>query len=312
MVALCSTLMAAGGLAYLLSGGHDHHNGTGPPGGEVAQNGAGSGGGLGGGQEGGSLDGRSAGGGGDASQNPTGGANGPDDGHDGAGSGFMPNGENGLVLLADYQSRRGTQNNGNDNSENTPGHPHDGPFVPDADGLGAGPGAGEGSTQVAAEDLPTGPLGLPGSGGGSGGGVAGFGGIAGGGGGGGGGAGAGGSPGGSGGQPGGDKGGDGGGIDSGPPSGDGPTRGGGDGGGDICVVTPLNTCGQHLIGGDPPHDPPALDAPTGPTGGGSPNDIPPRELAGVPEPAMWLMMILGFGAAGSMLRAQRRGARETA
>jgi hypothetical protein len=82
------------------------------------------------------------------------------------------------------------------------------------------------------------------------------------------------------------------------------------------VVSILDACGQ------PPLDPPGvftppLDPPgvfTPPLAGpslvvGALGDSPPGGVApGVPEPAAWLMMILGFGAAGSALRAQRRRA----
>jgi hypothetical protein len=40
-------------------------------------------------------------------------------------------------------------------------------------------------------------------------------------------------------------------------------------------------------------------------------DDPTTDVPGsVPEPAMWLMMILGLGGVGSMLRVQRRKARQ--
>lgn len=40
-------------------------------------------------------------------------------------------------------------------------------------------------------------------------------------------------------------------------------------------------------------------------GGGGGGDLPPGEIPGVPEPATWLLMILGFGALGFRLRERR-------
>ena len=70
--------------------------------------------------------------------------------------------------------------------------------------------------------------------------------------------------------------------------------GGGNGdGGHPCFVN----CGH---GGDGDWQPPKYDPPH--------HDNPPLTSA-VPEPAAWMLMILGFGGLGAMLRAQRRAGR---
>lgn len=219
------------------------------------------------------------------------GALGPGDGHDGPGSnGFMPNGENGLMVLADYARSQGADGSGvnsNNNSDNTPGLPPGGPNTPGGDGPGQGPRS-DGFTRVADPN-------------GGGGGGSGFGG---GGSGGGGGLGVGGS----------------GGVDpqipldnvqTPPDTGlTTPGTGSGDGGGaKVCVVSVFDSCGQPPAGGPhtlmpvPDNQPPVA----APPGGGPLEDGAP--VPAVPEPATWLMMILGFGAAGSTLRTQRRRTR---
>ena len=97
-----------------------------------------------------------------------------------------------------------------------------------------------------------------------------------------------------------------------------PTPGGGgsdNGGGKVCVVSLLTSCGTSPAeGGNQPDlftpgdSGPNSDLP--PPGGGDPPPSGDSGVAGgVPEPASWLIMILGFGALGTTVRAQRRKAR---
>jgi hypothetical protein len=76
------------------------------------------------------------------------------------------------------------------------------------------------------------------------------------------------------------------------------------------VKSLLDDCGQ--LPADPPFTskPPAGDQPLGPHGGGGTpgGNLVGVDAPGVPEPAAWLTMILGFGFAGSALRARRRKA----
>jgi hypothetical protein len=296
--ALVATFVAAGAMAYSNGGGgQHHHNDEAPPKQQVASNGGGgeyapvetqtSGAGgdagdlglAGGAPNGGSEDG--------AGHGARHGAYGPGDGHDGpAHSGFVPNGEDGLMMLADYvQANSGGETNSNDNSDSTPSARHG------ADGV-SGQGGGEGSGS--------------GGGGGFGGGGGGSGGFGGGGGGGGfvgDGLGGGGPA-----KPnnpdGGDNGDTGSAPDKGGPSsswaGNGP---GGDTGDKPCVVGMMD-CTTNWV----PSDTPTIQS-RGPSGDSPLTDdgVP----AGVPEPTAWVMMILGFGAAGSVLRLQRRKALQT-
>jgi collagen type III alpha len=194
---------------------------------------------------------------------------------------FLPNGENGLMLLADYAAGKGPK-----------GH------VP---GAGAGPTGGEAdpgepglpgtdSFQVAENDTNEGGVGIGGRGfsGGGGGGPGGSGG-------GGGGDGPGGAPS----KPG---------PGETPPALTGPTPpGAGDDGGHPpcvlatgCDLTPPDTS-----------SPPKTNDPTGDSDFPGP---PPRgelnagEAGAIPEPASWLMMIAGFLGLGAVLRAERRKA----
>lgn len=50
---------------------------------------------------------------------------------------------------------------------------------------------------------------------------------------------------------------------------------------------------------------PGIGGGIGGGGGGGGGDIPPGQIPGVPEPATWLLMILGFGALGFRLRKRR-------
>ena len=92
------------------------------------------------------------------------------------------------------------------------------------------------------------------------------------------------------------NGGDGGTPGTGDPSGPGsPWTGGGDDGGKPCYW---------YCDGPPGGDPPGFVPDPGPQGpGGDPPITSPA-----PEPATWMMLILGLGALGSVLRAQRRRA----
>ena len=223
---------------------------------------------------------------------------GPGEG-DGGGSSFMPNGEDGLMSLAEFV--QGQSGGGGDNP-NQGGPISDGTSGGDA---GDEPGGfpGDGSTEVASNDPGPGGFGLPGGGGAGGR----FGGGIGGGGG----------------NPGGNP-------TGGGPIGPVPSPGAGDGfgggfgfggvgaglGGDdgcpgaICGAPPVS-------GGSSPVEPVSHFEPTGP--GGPPGEGPGQSPAGagevnppgaaVPEPSVWAMMILGFGALGSALRAQRRATR---
>jgi hypothetical protein len=195
---------------------------------------------------------------------------GPGDDQDGVAGAFMPNGEDGLMALADYTQSQGT--NGVDNTGGTPGVPPIG-----GDGATGGPGGTGDPEGVDPTQGPTGPTGGFGGGGGGGG-----------------------------------SGGGGGGT---PPTGD-PSKpltpgdgapgdgGAGGGGGSVCVISAMETCGHASTDdGDPPIIPkPPIE--TLPPGVSGPDTV--TASGPVPEPAAWLMMILGFGAAGSALRAQRR------
>jgi hypothetical protein len=288
--ALFSTFVAAGAMAYATGGGQHRHDDEAPHGVQAGGAGSGSGDvefptqtadGAGGG------DGPGAGPPQGGSQVATGGAPhgayGPGDGQDGSPPpGFMPNGEDGLTLLADYAGR-GAGAKGDD----IPGLP---PAIPDGPSTG-GP-AGEGGSPVGSDG------GFGGSGFGGGGGSGGGGG---------------GSPGGGGGSPPGGGptapgagSGDGGGLGSGSPPGGFPGPGGGvgghdTGGGKVCVVNCTSS----------PADGPLTEGFDNPPGGsdGPGDGLPPAgglPAGGVPEPAAWLMMGLGFGAVGSALRAWRR------
>jgi hypothetical protein len=300
-----ATFVAAGAMAYSTGGGQTYHQDEAPPS-QYASNGqsygsysqlqtqqtqSGESGGSGGG--GGFADG-----GGVTSQNLTGSPRsyGPGDGHDGSISGgFVPNGENGLMSLAAFaNSRDGGSDNANNNSDHVPG----------ANGDGGSPFEGMDSNSGSHTGGDGGSGGGGGGGGGSGGagGSGGGGGIA------------------TGGAPGGSNGG------STPPIA--PPSGGGapsDPGGPTIILPPPNNTpsGDNPPTGDSPPpftpggDPSCLVAcgngnqknglpPDGPTGGGDPSGLPSDSTGGVPEPASWLLMILGFGAVGSTIRAQRR------
>lgn len=204
----------------------------------------------------------------------------------GGSDGFLPNGENGLMLLADYAAGKS-----------------DPIGQGDAPGAGDGPTGGEGLPgaepfQVAQNDASDRGLGfgfgMGGAGGGGGGGAAGG---SGGGGGSAGGAGGAGSAGGEEGEPGG--------------TGSKPSPEGGAPpvqtvvpdlpAGPTCEMT--NSCEQPPKG---PFTPPInslvpVDNPEDPRG-----SEPHGPGAVVPEPASWLMMIMGFAGLGSVLRARRR------
>jgi hypothetical protein len=279
LAALVASLLAVGALD-VATGGQDHrHHDTarvGKPSGrhaahrrgatpiETAQNGG--------------VADYSGGGGSGGSQDVNNGlpkAYGPGDDQDSVAGAFMPNGEDGLMALADYIQSQGT--NGIDNTGSTPGVP---PIGGDGATGGIG-GTGDPEGGVDPTQDPTGPTGGFGGAGGGGGGAGGTGGGAGGGGAGGGGT---------------------------PPTGDPsnpltPGDGGGDGDGPVCVISAIETCGHASTdGGDPPiTSKPPIESPPG---GNGPQAV--TAPGPVPEPAVWLMMVLGFGAAGSALRTQRR------
>ena len=176
--------------------------------------------------------------------------------------GYMPNGEDGLMALADFVHGHDGGNNPNQGTQ----HGWDGKPGPGGD-------PDDPSTEV-------------GSGGPKDGGFTSGGGYTGGGGGGGGFGGGGGGPGGNGGNGGGGPG------TTGP---GGPTFPGDPGdGGAGCIVN----CGKPDDGGWRPNEP------DGPGEGGPGGDAP--LTSAVPEPAVWMMLILGFGVLGSALRVQRR------
>jgi hypothetical protein len=232
----------------------------------------------------------------DAPQAPPSGGGDKPDGGDlfGDPDGFLPNGENGLMLLADYAA--GKSDPAGEAKGDVPGA-GDGPTGGEpgfGDGTGAQGGdgpAGAESFQVA-DNQPNnsgddGGLGFGLGGGGFGGGGGGSGGSGGSGGGGGGGfTGGGGGGGGTGSKP----------SPDGmppvqtivPPPGDGP----------ICALT--NSCDL------PPTN--TFSPPTNPGDGDPPRDGPQGgpDTTPVPEPAAWLMLIVGFMGMGSALRAQRR------
>ena len=314
--ALGATFVAAGAMAYV-TGGAQHHRDTEAAGGptQVAGNSGGGGGSAGTPGNSSGDAGGGGGGGGDVAAYGSGGAPngglqtlvngaptgvfGPGDGQDGAiAGGLMPNGEDGLMILADYAQSHGDDGlggNANNNSDNTPGLPPGG-FGGDAGGAG-------GDTPDAtppAEGAPQGGSSAGfGLGGGVGGGVGGGGGLGGG------------AP--------------GGGSSGGTPSPGNFTApattpvtivGGGDdtplglpgaagpGGPTVCVISALNTCVQPPTGGGPlPISGPPIPTPTGGNNGAA---VP----GPVPEPAAWLLMIVGFAGAGGALRLQRRQARQ--
>jgi hypothetical protein len=250
---------------------------------------------------------------------PGGGAFGPGDNNDSDGPGFMPNGEDGLMTLASFAQNGGAGGDGGKDGVSGGEAPGDG------GGMGFGGPPGDGGlpgdgTQVASSS--SGGFGLLGGGGGDGGGFPG--------GAGGGGSGIGGgtppvtTPGGSPdgacptsplacafppGNPG-DPGLPGGRVD--PPEGGpvgGPESGFGGGPGD-----PTTFFGP--VDGGPTGDGPTDFGPPGgggPTGGGDPPKDPITQTGGdhgvgggVPEPAVWLTMIMGFAGLGQALRARRR------
>ncbi|THD62092.1 PEPxxWA-CTERM sorting domain-containing protein [Phenylobacterium sp.] len=224
---------------------------------------------------------------------------GPGDGNDGSLSGgFVPNGENGLMSLAAFANARdGGRDNANNNSDQVPGGSHGDNGSPfegmdsnsgshtAGDGGSSGGDGGNGGSGGAGAGTPLGG-GAPGGSGGSGGA--------------------------GGGSPPGDPGGP---VitpppppPNTPPLGDNPPTGGSppSGGDPPCFVA----CGGG--GGQPngaPSNPPGGDPPGLPQ---TPPGGDPDPPAAVPEPAAWLLMILGFGAAGSTVRAQRRRMRLSA
>lgn len=325
----CATFVAAGAMAYSTGGSQHPHqdeapqprvaNGGGHSGGNTFTlldtqslgDGAGGSGGGGGGEGGGDAVGGGQTGGGYVQLASNGGPHivyGPGDAHDsGPASDFMPNGEDGLMTLATYAQTHdagGEHNNSTNNSDHMPGGDGHGPAP--TPGTGGG-GGGDGSTKTASTG------GVTAQGGGGGGGPFGLGGNVGGDGSGGGGGG--GSPGPTGGNHGGTTGGG-----TTPVTGGGsqtPTGGTDPGdGGTICVISATNTCGT-----TPPNNPPGTPPNTPPTNPptGTPDFFPNTTAvtvsdndlsAGVPEPAEWTLMILGFGAVGAGLRARRRKAQE--
>src|SRR6185312_15295612 len=118
LAALCSTFVAAGAMAYSTGGLQFRHA-------DEAPHGAHGGGHGGGGSE--YLNGGAQGALQDLASGGPQGAFGPGDahdGHDGAGAdGFMPNGEDGLMALADYARRGSAGGDRYDNSESNPGNP---------------------------------------------------------------------------------------------------------------------------------------------------------------------------------------------
>jgi hypothetical protein len=308
-------------MAYVTVGGQHHHhqatNDAAGGGGSAAGGGAGGAGGSTGEQEnsggggGGVQLADNSGGGGSNSTGGSPGAYGPGEGAGGTGGGgFMPNGENGLLILADYARTK----SGGENSENSTDNSDQAPGLPPGDVAGDG-GPSDGFTPFTGDEPGLGPHGdgvtTDTAGGGFGFGIGGFGGGGGGGGAGGGGAGG--------------SGGSGGGAGPGGPSlTDPPTPPGtnpilsdpgpgttpGDGG-QVCAKSILDDCGQ--LPADPPFTskPPAGDPPVGPHGGGGApggENLVGGDIPGVPEPAAWLTMILGLGAVGAALRAHRRRA----
>jgi hypothetical protein len=313
-VTLTSTFVAAGAMAYSTGGEQPHHRGDAHNHAQVASNGGtygaggvvlesqqnGSGGGAGGSGVGSGL---GIGGG------PRG-VYGPGDGQDGSSSSnFMPNGEDGLTSLASYAAGLSGGQNGNSNSDHTPGGPQDGAPNGGSNPFTGSSAGGDGSSKVAGQD---GGSGSGGGGGGAGsGGSGGFGGSSGFG-----------APSGGGGgflgNPGGGGGGGGllgnpsggstgsGGSNSSDPTGGGttppavgdvppvvtPPSGGGD-----CVVTETNSCQPGSAPSGPGGFAPSV--PGGPAGGAE---------GAIPEPAAWMTMILGFGALGMVLRSRRRRA----
>ncbi len=255
---------------------------------------------------------------------------------------FMPNGEDGLMILADYaQSGAGGHDNANNNSDHAPGKVPN--IVAGVSGFGGLDGFGVPTDgDAGANDrffvhnvANSGGLGGVGLGG-SGGGTAGF---FGGGGNGGGNVGASDGTSGAGGGNG-DNGGGSGGVSIGAPTGGGtfpdigvgstgPLTGDGLGAGSggvggICVPNLLDSCGQPLASIKPvpnskpptnsqplPISQPLDDRPIVENIVNGSDSIPQLggAAAAVPEASTWLMMILGFAFVGSTLRAQRSRAR---
>lgn len=242
----------------------------------MAMGGPGGGGAGSPGQGGGATGGASA-----ASQPDTGAT--PPGGKDREGSGdkdgFMPNGENGLMLLADYVAGKGPKGHvsgaGDGPTGGEPG-PQDGkPGLPGPD-----------SFQVAENETHDGGVGLGGRGFGGGGGGGGGGGSGGGG-----------------------TGGDPGGAPSKPGPGDTPPAqttppGTGDGGGPVCVLSSGCDLTPPDTSTPPKTSDPTDELPKLPPRG----DLPVGEPGAIPEPASWLMMIVGFLSLGAVLRDQRRKA----
>jgi hypothetical protein len=72
----------------------------------------------------------------------------------------------------------------------------------------------------------------------------------------------------------------------------------------VCVVTPLTTCGL-----TPPDNTPKTPGGLPPTvGSPTPGQDAAQIVTPVPEASTWLMMIVGFGGTGALLRLQRRRA----
>jgi len=71
----------------------------------------------------------------------------------------------------------------------------------------------------------------------------------------------------------------------------------------VCVVTTLNSCGLTPTDGGP-----KTQGPLGPTVGSPTTSQDIAQIgAPVPEASTWLLMIVGFGGAGALLRARRHG-----
>ena len=219
-----------------------------------------------------------------------------DDRGDSGPAGFMPNGEDGLMTLASYAQTQGGEGGAKENSTNNSDHmPGGGPADPGTPGPSGQTGQGQGAKVADAGGSS------PGSGEGSGGGF---------------GLGGGGAGGGlfptnmTGGDSGSTTGGSGGGGTGSGGGGD-PTGGGGNsgpsGGATVCVVTALTSCG----GSDPQTPTPGSPTPTvtlTPGGGGFGGQDGGFTPGPVPEPSAWVLMIVGFGGLGSVLRAKRRKA----
>ena len=187
-------------------------------------------------------------------------------GSNGDADGFAPNGENGLILLADYVPQGGVPGSGEGPTGGQPG----GDSVQTAENNSGGEGFGSGGGGAG------GGSGGGGDGGGSGGGVTGSG-------------------------PGGVDGNGGDGTGPKPGPGDAPPHGYTPPHGDVRDPCVANSCdgGPPLTFGPKTEDGPGDIVP----GGGS--DL---HVGAVPEPATWLMLIVGFMGVGGALRVQRRKA----